>query len=993
MDLNTIKQYAHRIDKVIVTNNNLHSLYSKIIFKVHLDDKYMTEEETIRFSLEPNDNFIEHQRFGNDFFLRIPNSLRAINQQENIQYIYIHYFPSDLYEYEEDEQIFSVYDFRELLEDHPVDQYFGEEYEKTISKEQYDWHVDEEGRLVVRSLLKDSINDFNDPNYKNYIDDNNQNINMTEKGMFPLSSKYRNRQNWIAPNLDDDNPIWEEKTYYNNEMPFWEARIHRNGLSPLITNGLENNDYDAFPLNVFLNYEYLPTSREYHQHYYGFEPETPECKTFNVFEGTNVNRLSNAFGSENNYRIITRDNPYDDSRSMFVPHGYEIPISFKNFIKNKINDDYTCSFEKNECYDFYAYTALMDVTDNLGYCNQTITLNEGEYYSLKFYMYIPSYTMLGNDELCQITVQANPTDINAYWEDYNDDMIQYDHMTMTEDINHSAIYKINDAFLEKGKKLRDEWVFYEIPFKAGSKNIITIYGPQNTYADGNSIFFTHMSLYKMEEYSPTLKYTNTGLYVTEKDQYAFKSAAEEICDPNNPAKDDKRWISTNEELPRPYGQVYMVLDHDTYIEYDDKTSNLYFTHNEDEPLTITHIINDEEDKIRICCDDSFDTKCWYTDDITDNTDDIQRDTNLYASYKDYLTLVRGSNNKIKIKVQDITGNAINVGNVRATIIKDKNKETEPNNTVKNLKEREVNNGLVNWYAINLIDLPHSGNMTELGEKYYLRLEYNNKCYSRPYVEFKPFYVVDEIIDMEVEVNGNKYVDDNHTLIPGQKFWIREAIDQYGEIINFPVVIHANIKDQIGNYKTDGYCELSIDDQVVQTTMVDLDGKADFYLDLEDLHTNCQTIKIEYYQEYYQSVVFKYFKLCIDPSIDLRPAIPIEIKIMTEYGIYDLDSNIVYIDYDDVLLSSISSNYHNDFGLKIERKIDDGEFVKILHKTIYNPYDTVEFLDMEYEPNNYHIVTYRITTGNKVDEQGVEIDNKYREYSRIFTIYRESPSIA
>lgn len=977
MDLNTIKEYNHRIDKISVTNNNQYSLYSEVIFKVNLDDKYINDNEIVRFSLQPNDDFVQHQRFDNDYYFRIPNVLKTDNN-ENITYVYAHYFPSDLYDYEEDDQIFSIYDFRELLEEHPVDHYYGDPYEIQINKEKYDWHIDEAGRLVVQSLLKNSVNNFNDPNYKNYITDDHTNNNMTEKGMFPLSSKYRAKQNWIAPNLNDEYPLWEE--YQESNHPFWEARINRTGLSPLITNGVENDDWNGLPFNVYLNYEYLPTSREYHQHYFGFEPTNNECKTINVFEGTNINTIDDKFGSSNNYRLITRDNPYDDNRSMYVQHGYEIPLSFQNFVPSQINSKPTCQFEKNLCDNFYEYSATLsssEINCGDGHCKQTIHLTEGDYYSLRFYMYIPSYAHLENCNTCYVTVTANPTDKFTYWEDLNDDMIQYDDTTREKTVDERAIYKINDAFLQKDKQLKDQWIYHEIPFKAGDDNIITIVGPQtkNNEDDDNTIFFADMSLFKMEEYSPTVKYTNTGLYIIEKDQYAFKSAAEELCDSIPITPDNKKWNAEEKKLPQPYNQIYMVLDNDTYLEYDDSTTNLYFVHPDDEPLKITHYITDNEDYIKIICDESFDNQAWYDTNETD----------LYASYKDFLVLVRGTNNKINIKVQDITGHPITNGSVKASILKVKNKETDSNATLKNLKEREVINGQVNWYGINLTDLESSGVFTENGEKYYLRLEYNNPCHNQPYIDFKTFYLVEEIMDMDITINGD-YRNEDQELIPGHNYWIRNAIDEYGEIINFPIQINAYITDQLGQEKLEGYCELSIDDIVIQTTLVDLDGKADFYLDFNDIHTNCQTIKIEYYTEYYHSVVFKYFNLCIDPSIDLRPAIPIDIKVL-ENGQTRTITDSYTIDYDDVLLCNISSNHHSEFNLKIEAKIDDGNYSVIKQQNILNPNTEIEFFDMPYEDNNTHTLTYRITTGNQLTEYGTEVDNKYRSYSRIFKVFR------
>ena len=1051
MDLNSIKQYNHKIDTIIVTNDNETSLYSEVVLKVNLDDKYVTDQDIIRFSLEPNDNFIQHQRFDNDYYLRIPNTLKKNNISGKTT-LYVHYFPADLYEYEEDQEIFSIYDFRELLEDAPVDQYEGRPYAKYIHSAYYTHKVDEEGRLVVQSLLPYSVNKYNDPNYKNYFEDGKDNINMTEQGMFPLSSRYRTKQNWIAPDLNATYPIWENmvaQTKHNDKIPFWEAKINRQGLSPLITNGVENVPWDALPFNVYLNYEYLPTSREYHQHYYGFEPniDPTTCQTINVFEGTNVNSLDEKFGSHNNYRLIQYGQPYDDSHSMYAPHGYETLIDFEPFEPNTKKIEW----KKNECFDFYSYTIKEDLTCGEGHCKYILhNLTEGDYYSLRYYMYIPSYTELNdNCDGCNVIVKVDPGSGYTYWKDTNDDMIQYDDTTLIRQDN-SAIYKINKAFVKRDKITRDEWIYHEIPFKAGRENVIQIIGPQK---EDSVIFFTQMSLFKMEEYSPVLKYTNTGLYVTEKNQYAYRSAGDEDCQNTPIQPDNKKWIATKKDLPRPYSQVYLVLDHETSIEYDEKTSNLYFIHNENERLEIEHNTDDDKDEIIIRCDESYDTQSWYyphydenderiygdneDDFFIDNNDLIDHDpheydTNLYVSYRDYLVLVRGPNNKIKIKAQDVTGNLINTGFIAASVLTVVNKETDENNTWRDFEDKQVINGFANWHNIDLTDLSSNslsnltdeemskvlrvnyGSLTsaeqeaaiaeymadihtDIGEKYYLRLEYNNPCYNRSYVYFKPFYVVDEEIDMDILINDKKFLDNNNELIengertiPGNNCYIREIMDEYGEITELPLRISAYIHDQLGQYKEDGYCELSINDTVVQTTMVDLDGYADFYLDMEDLQPGCQTIKIEYYREHYTAVVFKYFKLCFDSNIDFRPAIPIDVRVLKNGKTISLRHNCT-IDIDDALLCRIDSQHHSEFNLKIEAKVNDGSWQLIKQDNILNPYTVYNFLDLPDKPYSETIITYKLTTGNRLMPDGNEMENKYRTYSRIFKVFRKNNS--
>ena len=995
MDLQEIKRYSHRIDKIIVTNNNLYSLFEEIIFKVSLNDLYISNNEIVRFSLEENDNYIQHQRFDNDYYIRIPNKLN------DVTYIYAHYFPSDLYTYDEDEEIFSVYDFNELKDIEPKDHYFNEPYTIEMDQEKYEWHIDNEGRLIVRSLLQDSINEYNDPNYKNYIEDFSNGINMTQKGFFPLSSKYRTKQNWEAPNIDNNiKPYWKEKTYANNEMPYWEVKIDKKGLTPLIAE-LENSNYDAFPLNVFLNYEYLPTSREYHQHYFGFESNpnvnNTECKTINVLEGTNINTVSARFGSKNNYRLINWSNPYSDDRSMYVPHGYEIPIDFNTFTpSNTTNNEPTCLWDKNICYDFWSYSANHNELDTEGYCTTYINLTEDNYYTLKYYMYIPSYAKVTNDS-CYVQIISEPTDITTYEDE--DDMVQYDDAIQAINSNENKVtYKLNDAFIKQDKVLRDQWIYHEIPFRAGKINQIKIIGPQTVNVNNNednTIFFAKMSLMAMEEYSPTLKYTNTGVYVTEQNQYAYKPASEEVCNQASQVKNNKLWETIEEkELPIPYNNIYISIDQGTYLEYDDYTGNLYFEHDDNERLKVIHNEVQKEKQyqdvkyrvsnntavidnvnynyierkeigastsvINITRNDEWDNDCWYE----------SPSETLYASYKDILVMTRSTNNKFKINIKDINNNLITNGSVHASIFKTKDREASVSAAEIDLKEKKNENGTIVWSNIDLTNLDYNEitGDSDYGNKYYLRFEYSNPCRNKTFIDFKPFYVIEEEINIDIKVNGESNIISRGYTID--------------DINDLPVKIEAYIKDNLNILKTDGYCELSIDDKVVQTTLVDMDGKADFYLDLEDFKDSCSTIKIEYYREYYHAISFIYFKICVDELLDVRPQIPIDVKIMNQDQTYTINNSCT-IQTDDCLLCSINNNYHTEFSIIVYKNNE----IFIPKRNIYAPNVTIDFFDSEYN-NTQRTDTFKIITGDMVDINGEKITNKYRDYQKTFKVIRK-----
>ena len=406
MNIQNLLNGSHKIKKIKIHNINTYSLMSEIIVKITLND--IGGSDTVRFTY--NDELLPHQSIDNDYFVRIPNILN-----KDID-IYAHYFSSDLYEYEESTEIFSIYDFRELYDFLQKDVkeglagtnsyycyncgYFensivlnnqnipicnscgstnvlvyNDEY--TIQTDYdnnrtYDYSIDEIGRLTVQSKLQDSVTTYKNPNYKNY---NSKDENKTEKGYFPLSSKYRVKTNTQAPQINQNIDAYWETDNPKNPI-FWEVRINRRGLSPLISNGVEDgqgNIIKDIPLNVYLDYEYVPTSTEYHQHFYGIEGQTTEPKTMNIFEGTNLHTINNKF-NQDNYKLINWGNPYDNRHTMFVNHDLVIPVDFNDFVPSKINNAETCDWSKNICYNYWTYTPLTSFNsqDNRGYCSKII---------------------------------------------------------------------------------------------------------------------------------------------------------------------------------------------------------------------------------------------------------------------------------------------------------------------------------------------------------------------------------------------------------------------------------------------------------------------------------------------------------------------------------------------------------------------------------------------------------------------------------------------
>ena len=90
--------------------------------------------------------------------------------------------------------------------------------------------------------------------------------------------------------------------------------------------------------------------------------------------------------------------------------------------------------------------------------------------------------------------------------------------------------------------------------------------------------------------------------------------------------------------------------------------------------------------------------------------------------------------------------------------------------------------------------------------------------------------------------------------------------------------------------------MSINDKIIQTTFVDENGIADFYLDENDLEPGQQIIKVEYFTHPYESINFVYFPILCDTEqgYDERPAIPIMIKKLTGNTVEQLTTNLYEI---------------------------------------------------------------------------------------------------
>lgn len=407
MELSEIKQLTHKIVKINLKNENFYSIFDYITQKITLTN--VRDDEVIRFSLEENSNFIQHQSFNNDYYIIIPNNLNSITE------IYVHYFPSDLYEYEEDENISFNFDFTQLLQAEDGCTYItaadGHQYPVVKTGTGYTMEAgDKKGSLIVRSLLDKSIDGYKNPNYKDVTATNiNDKKDMTEQGYFPLSSRYRPSYKYFneAPDLID-NPHWTASSTQESvckASPYWQVRINRDGLSRLIADR-EDGEYASIAVN--LNYQYLPTSSRQHQHYYGFEDECPQTNDIYVLEGTHLDEVNENFNSDT-YRIIERHNPYDNSNTMHVDHECILPLELLTCTPK----DY---ITKNKCYDYYIYTAIGNEIPSI-----VKNLTEGEQYSLRYFIFVPSKvdTLVEEDNNNRPKTEVRNTNLLPFTSDMN----------------------------------------------------------------------------------------------------------------------------------------------------------------------------------------------------------------------------------------------------------------------------------------------------------------------------------------------------------------------------------------------------------------------------------------------------------------------------------------------------------------------------------------------------------------------------------------------
>lgn len=831
MLLSEILNYTHKIKKIEISNKNTDSLYQSIITKINLPTN---KDEIVRFSLNEKSDFLNHQKKDNDYFLRIPNNLNKITT------LYAHFFPKELYQYKEEQQIFSEYDLRQLH--HPETD---NHYITTIKDE----------KLYVQSTLnKNGKQIIKDPNYKNFIKTNIQkNISdMTEQGQFPLSSIYRPPYQYInAPNLTEKTPQWIPTT---NDNPYWERFIHRTRLSPLISDGVENTGEDT-PLNVYFNYQYLPTSTNYHQHRYGFqgsdEHDHPDNKSsyYNVLEGENLNFLHQNFISKDNYRIIPNKNPFDESHTINVPKEKIININLNN---NSIIHN-NCTLTKNKCKNYYIYKET-DIQSN---CTIPINLKNKQIYSLIYYIYLPDGTI--NNNGCYITINNK---------------------------------KISQDFLDYDMSHKNQWIYHEIPFIGEENNIIKIKGPQVNISD-NYIYFTDLQIKEFVEYSPIIKYNIKGMYLMDGGKYTYQKPTQNTETSITPST--KEYEIKQKPKEPPLGRIFFVFDNEENIYYNSQDGTLLCDYI-NEPI-VTYQSNG-------------DLKCKLTDQIKINyfggtppNYDDKNAGSLMLSLLNQIDLTDGPNNIFSLKVKDTYNNIINTGTVTCDITETNTYNLDSETVIKHIGSRNVINNNIYFDHINLKNTVPIGKDYKI---YYLRMIYEDICYDEKIIDYK------KIIIHHVEYNMNYNVN-NSTDIP-----LINSLEQ------LPVNINAIVTDQLGHTVTDGYVELSVDDKVVQDTIIDEDGVADFYLDLEDLKQGKQIIKLEYFDKFYIPNVVKYFSLTVD--VNTKPTIPIKIVFLNKHN----NNNHYEISNNNILLFYLEfNNINNNYILNI---LKDGKLEKTINGT-------------------------------------------------------------
>lgn len=938
MDLTELKQYPHKILTITVDNKNdiTNSMSETALFKVTIPDK--KDNEIIIFSYDKElTTAIPRTQKGNDYFLTIANTT-------GITIIYAHFLMLDLYNYTEEEAndgAFVEYDLTSLQD-------------SNIHNVGYTSKSDK--HLKVTSKLPNSFTEIKDPNYKQYnidLDINGKPL----KDRFPVASRYsqKNKQ-IIAPDIKQT-PTATFTRSDNDITSEWEARIYYKDIGDIIPQDTDNIQH---PVNVFLNYEYLPSSTEYHQHFYGFEGGAQtENKDINIFEGDNLETINKAFLGDNDenytYRLINWGNKSDNKNAKYVSH-YIPPIYPTESTEPIIYND-NCDWIKNDCDDYYIYTALTNTADR-GVYFSSFELKSNTSYILKYYIYIPQD--IKDDELTDCYIEIQEID-----------------RTKSEQTSWS----IDNIFNKQDKFLTDRWVYHEVPFQTStSEHRLYIRGHTDI---GKSIYFANIEIQEIVQYSPTIKYTNQGVFVVEGNESVGKpnSDYETNTFTNIPFQSPK--ITETTEPVEPYNQVNIHIADDFGVEYNKQTKSLYYYPTEDHHISYIKEYNQDtnEEEWNLYIDNNMNNEDETLLSLDyDEQEGEEKGKYFTINYQPKETFTYGTNNNIKLIVENEHKKSIGNGFVECAITANTNEEDDiknGSNSLKYLGKQYVQpDGSIEYNRLDFTNLYDSSNNI-----FYLRIDYTHPCFDTTSHTFKRIYIVDENITMtikadETEVNNKTTYEVHH-------------------IEEFPLKITANIKTG-PNTKADwGYCELSIDDEVRQTSYVNSDGIAEFYLNKNtDNLTTSQIIKIEYYRKYNAVRAYDFFNLTLANDFEGKDAVPIRFNYLNN-DINKQISNNIDIEKDDCLLINIdtSDSKYRNYSIRIyKEKNNNKEYIPFNNGNNYinitsSSDENIVIGDYAEETANnikYCIVTDSLI-GNINDEDIAYNNNKYRQYEKCITI--------
>ena len=686
----------------------------------------------------------------------------------------------------------------------------------------------------------------------------------------------------------------------NDDFPYWEVHIKKDKFGSIMQNDTDDN---VFPLNVHLNYHYLDTSTEYHQHFYGFEgAAVTECKDFNVFDSKDINSVNDNFGDSHDYRIINYGNKIDSR--------YYIDYSHIDIIDLDLNDAeaHECEWKKNICHNYWIYTS----SDIDNYVDLTLELEKNKEYTLKYYIWIP-LEVTKNDDDCYIDVRYQ----------YND----------TEKIFES----INDVFKKQDDVLRHDWIYHEFSFVTKTEmNTIHIKGPQTP---NNTIYFMDISLEKQKEYSPTLKYTQNDLFVNEGNKTTKKPTSEyQACTSISIPQNTEKW-SPRKTFPIPYDNIRIQVGDETEIIYDPVTATLSWYNGINSQFHIedfnTHISNNLE---------------WFNDIEHGDYMIYNQDTTLTLYKNIEKPLTYGINNHIDLTFTDNENNPINIGEVSCAIslnAQDTNPITDIKQEYKFLGTKKVNH-VVTFDRLDFRKLDKT-------KKYYLRIDYIHPCYENVIREYRLLYFEEEDISMRVDIIPEEGTQQTVSTN------IKDIVTTNTYTVNvkeeFPLRVNAYMYTQVNNLNL-GYCEMSINDKKFSTAFVDDMGYADFYLNYKDIQDN-DIIKIEFFDNDEVVKKYCYFKIKIESEYD-KPVVPIKLSILENDRITQNNDTFTVPKYGCLLLD-IDTQEEVNFSIQIYKDNERIYFENIINEKSHSIVIGDTDNDETSITNQTHI--YKIITDN------------------------------